>query len=142
MCVVVTVLFGVCNSTVIVICSYELFQRLVPIQSSHMFECDYRYGTTNNCDSPTELCTLNTTVTAAYKVFSVFTRLCLIFASNGGHSPSSGFLKCPRPQLPTSHNCNSQLIQPTNRPYTALAWTAQKMSSIIVCSHCCGNMPV
>jgi hypothetical protein len=44
-------------------------------------------------------------------VFSVFTRRCLVAASNSGRSLPSGFSNCPRPQLPASHNCNSQLSQ-------------------------------
>jgi hypothetical protein len=51
---------------------------------------------------------------------------CLVAASNGRHSPSSGFPNCPRPQLPASNsncshrlNCNSSLTHllthsPTN----------------------------
>jgi hypothetical protein len=34
----------------------------------------------------------------------VFTSRCLVAASNGGRSPSSGFPNCPQPQLPASHS--------------------------------------
>jgi hypothetical protein len=51
------------------------------------------------------------------KVLSVFTSRCLIAASNGDRSPSSGFPNCLRPQLPASHFriCNSELTQPTTQ---------------------------
>jgi hypothetical protein len=40
----------------------------------------------------------------------VFTSRCLVTASNCGLSPSSGFPKYPRPQLPASHsNCSQRL---------------------------------
>jgi hypothetical protein len=42
-------------------------------------------------------------------VFRVFTSCCLVAASNGGRSPSSGFPNCPRPQLPASHFTQLQL---------------------------------
>jgi hypothetical protein len=51
---------------------------------------------TINYDSLTELHTPNITVTTAHKVFSGFTSRCLVAASNGGISPSSGFPNCPR----------------------------------------------
>jgi hypothetical protein len=35
---------------------------------------------------------------------TVFTCCCLVAAFNGGLSPFSGFLNCPRPQLPASHS--------------------------------------
>jgi hypothetical protein len=35
---------------------------------------------------------------------------CLVAASNGGHSPYSGFPKCPRPQLPVSNSNSSQWL--------------------------------
>jgi hypothetical protein len=38
-----------------------------------------------------------------------FTNCCLVAASNGGRSPSSGFPNCPRPQLPASHSNSSHL---------------------------------
>jgi hypothetical protein len=71
--------------------------------------------TTNNYDSLTELPTPNITVN--YSTQKIFNRRCLVEASNGGRSP---FLWDPEPsrtvpglsyQLPTSHNCNSQLTQ-------------------------------
>jgi hypothetical protein len=34
----------------------------------------------------------------------------LVTVSNGGCSPSSGFLNCPQPQLPVSHSNNSQQL--------------------------------
>jgi hypothetical protein len=39
---------------------------------------------------------------------TVFTSRCLVAASYGGHSPSSGFSNCPRLQLPTSNSNSSQ----------------------------------
>jgi hypothetical protein len=66
--------------------------------------------TANNYDSLTEFiyckdhCNYN-----KHKVFSVFTSLCLVVASNGGRQPSSGFLNSPRPQLPASHFPQPQL---------------------------------
>jgi hypothetical protein len=39
----------------------------------------------------------------AHKVFSVFTSRCLVAASNGGRSPSSGFPNSLQPQIPASH---------------------------------------
>jgi hypothetical protein len=42
-------------------------------------------------------------------VFLVCTSSCLVAASNGGHSPSSGFPNCPRPHLPASHFSQLQL---------------------------------
>jgi hypothetical protein len=39
---------------------------------------------------------------------TVFTSRCLIAASYGATSPSSGFSNCPRPQLLASHNNSSQ----------------------------------
>jgi hypothetical protein len=33
---------------------------------------------------------------------------CLVSASNGGRSPSSGYPNCPRPQLPASNSNSSQ----------------------------------
>jgi hypothetical protein len=38
------------------------------------------------------------------------TSRCLVVASNGGHSPCSGFMNCPQPQLPTSHSNSSQQL--------------------------------
>jgi hypothetical protein len=34
---------------------------------------------------------------------TLFTSRCLVAASNGGPSPSSGFPKCPQPHLSASH---------------------------------------
>jgi hypothetical protein len=60
--------------------------------------------TRNNSDSLAELHTPKITVTTAHhKVFSVFTSRCLVAASNGERSSSSGFRNCPQPQLPASH---------------------------------------
>jgi hypothetical protein len=42
---------------------------------------------------------------------------CLAAASNGGRSPSSGFPKCHRPQVPASHSNSSQRLNPS-RPLT------------------------
>jgi hypothetical protein len=63
--------------------------------------------TTNNYDDLTELHTPKVTVATAHtkEIFSVFRSRCLVAAPNGGHPPSSGFPKYPRPQiqqLPTS----------------------------------------
>jgi hypothetical protein len=38
-------------------------------------------------------------------------------ASSGGCSPSSGFLNCPRPQLPASHSNSSQQLSKTKLSY-------------------------
>jgi hypothetical protein len=65
--------------------------------------------TTYNRNSLTELHTPNITAATAHISSSVFTRRCLVAASNGGRSRSSGFPNCPRPQLPASHF--SQLTQ-------------------------------
>jgi hypothetical protein len=46
---------------------------------------------------------------STHKVFSVFTSRCLVTASSGGRSPSSGFSSCPRPQLPASHFSQLQI---------------------------------
>jgi hypothetical protein len=43
---------------------------------------------------------------------SIFMSCCLVLASNGRHSPSSGFPNCPQPQLLASHVPQLQL--PTN----------------------------
>lgn len=42
---------------------------------------------------------------------TVFTSCCLVVASNGGHSPSSGLPNCPQPQLSASHS-NSSTAEP------------------------------
>jgi hypothetical protein len=62
----------------------------------------------------------------------VFTSRCSVAASNGGRSPSSGFPKCPRHQLPAS----------LSRLVLLVARTAYKTSRpIIILSNCCrGNM--
>jgi hypothetical protein len=39
---------------------------------------------------------------------TVFNSHCLVVASNSEHSPSSGFLNYPWPQLPASHSNSSQ----------------------------------
>jgi hypothetical protein len=44
----------------------------------------------------------------------VFTCCCLVVASNGGYSPSSGFPNYPRPQLPASHSYSSQQLNPSS----------------------------
>jgi hypothetical protein len=45
-----------------------------------------------------------------YSVHShVFTSRCSVAASNGGRSPSSGFLNYPRPKLSASHSISSRL---------------------------------
>jgi hypothetical protein len=41
---------------------------------------------------------------------------CLLAASNGRRSPSSGFPNCPQPQLPASHSNNSQ--RPESQEYS------------------------
>jgi hypothetical protein len=55
--------------------------------------------------------TIQIIVCSTCEVFYFFTSCSLVVAFSGGPSPSSGFLSCPRPQLPTFHNCNSQLTQ-------------------------------
>jgi hypothetical protein len=62
----------------------------------------------------TLLYTLQITITQRL-LFSVtvFISRCLVVAYNDGHSPSCGFPNCSWPQLPDSHNCNSQLTQTT-----------------------------
>jgi hypothetical protein len=64
------------------------------------------------------------------KSFSVFTSRCLIAASNGGHSPCSGFPNCPWPQLSASH------FSQCDRNCT------ENVSSIIVCSLVAGETNV
>jgi hypothetical protein len=53
----------------------------------------------------------------------------LVTASNGKHSPSSGFLNCPQPQLPASHSNSSQQLNPsgylTHSPTNSLSLTKQ-----------------
>jgi hypothetical protein len=49
-------------------------------------------------------------ITARVKVFSVFDIICLVAASNGGRSPSSGSPKCVRSQLTFSHVSQLQLF--------------------------------
>jgi hypothetical protein len=44
---------------------------------------------------------------------TVFTSCCLVAASNGKCSPSSGFSNCPWPQLPASHSNSSQQLNPS-----------------------------
>jgi hypothetical protein len=61
--------------------------------------------TTNNYDSLTKVHSSKT-----LRGFSVFTSRCLVAASNGGRSPSSGFPNCPLPQLPSSVNNGSQRL--------------------------------
>jgi hypothetical protein len=41
---------------------------------------------------------------------------CLVAATNGGRSPSSGFVNCPRPQLPASNSNSSQQPLPSVIP--------------------------
>jgi hypothetical protein len=45
----------------------------------------------------------------------VFTNRCLVAASNVERSPSSGFPKCPRPQLPASNSNGSQQLNRSSR---------------------------
>jgi hypothetical protein len=66
--------------------------------------------TTNNYDSLTELHSKDHRSYRTDEVFSDFTTRCLVSASSHGHSPSSGFPNCPRPQ----HNCTSQMTQQLN----------------------------
>jgi hypothetical protein len=51
---------------------------------------------------------------------------CLVAASNGGRSPSSGFRNCPWPQLPASHSNSSQRLNLnsslSNSPTNQLSW--------------------
>jgi hypothetical protein len=49
--------------------------------------------------------------TRAYtEVFTVLTSCCLVAASSGRCSPSSGFPNCPLPQLPASNSSSSQQL--------------------------------
>jgi hypothetical protein len=66
---------------------------------------------TNNYDSLTSQTPKITVTTACIKSSPSSSSRCLVAVSNGGSSPSSKFSNCPRPQLPTSHNCNPQLTQ-------------------------------
>jgi hypothetical protein len=82
---------------------------------------------------------------------TVFTSRCLVTVSNNGRSPSSGFPKCPRHQLPASHsnssqrlNCSSPLTNsplntsfPTCPAYHISAWTAEKTPFLLHFSGCC-----
>jgi hypothetical protein len=43
----------------------------------------------------------------------VFTNRCLVAASNGGRSPSSGFPNFPGPQLPASNSNSSRQLNPS-----------------------------
>jgi hypothetical protein len=45
---------------------------------------------------------------------TVFTGRCLVTASKGGRSPSSGFSNCPRSQLPVSLSNSSQKLNPSS----------------------------
>jgi hypothetical protein len=60
-------------------------------------------------------------ITTAQKTFSVLTSRSLVEASNGGHSPSSGFPNSPRPQLPASHFSTATLNWLTAKLLLALA---------------------
>jgi hypothetical protein len=71
-------------------------------------------------------CTLHKSLghTRSFQSVTAFTNRCLVVASNGRRSPSSGFPNCPWPQRPASHsnssywlncsssvtNCNSWLV--------------------------------
>jgi hypothetical protein len=44
---------------------------------------------------------------------TVLTSRCSVAAFHSGRSPSSGFPKCPRSQLPTSHSNSSQRLNPS-----------------------------
>jgi hypothetical protein len=78
--------------------------------------------TKNNYNSFTELHTPKITVInySTHKFFSVFTSRCLVAASNGGRSLLLGSRTVPSLsyELHTSHNCNSQLTQPTQQELT------------------------
>jgi hypothetical protein len=47
----------------------------------------------------------------------------LVAASNSGRSPSSGFLKCHRPQLPVSKSNISQRLNPSSSLTAAANWS-------------------
>jgi hypothetical protein len=66
-----------------------------------------------------------------HKAFSVFTSRCVVVASNGGRCPWSGFPNCARPQLPTSHNSNSQL-----KSKTELYYDRQSVGQSVLVSSC------
>jgi hypothetical protein len=66
--------------------------------------------TTNNYENLTELYNVKDYCNySTHKVFSVFTSCCLVAASNGWRSPSSGFSNFSRSQLPLSHISQLQL---------------------------------
>jgi hypothetical protein len=79
--------------------------------------------------------TLQFTITHTYVHSHVFISRCLVSASNGLRSPSSGLPNRPRPQLPVSHSNSSQRMnlssplthshthQPTALHLTQLNWT-------------------
>jgi hypothetical protein len=54
--------------------------------------------------------TLQFTITHTSVLSHVFDSRCSVAASNGGRSPSSGFLIYPRHQLPGSHRNSSQRL--------------------------------
>jgi hypothetical protein len=61
---------------------------------------------------------LTSQITTGHTRFSqpvtVFTSRCLVVASNGGRSPSTGFPKVPWPQLPVSHSNSLQRLNPSS----------------------------
>jgi hypothetical protein len=90
----------------------------------HVYECDYRIGLDWKSDlldayrknykwlrqshwvtDSTDHCNHNT-----LKVFSVFLSRRSVAAFDGGCSPSSGFLNCPRRQLPAYNGNSSQRL--------------------------------
>jgi hypothetical protein len=70
--------------------------------------------------------TLSLTRTCACIHSHVFTSCCLVMASNGGHSLSSGILNYPQPQLAASYSNGGQHLSPscylthplTNHPFS------------------------
>jgi hypothetical protein len=81
----------------------------------------------------------------------VFISCCSVAASNGGRSPSSGFLNYSRPQLPDSNSSGSQQLNPSSPQtnlltcpaYNTLAWITQKplffccCFQLLPCKHAC-----
>jgi hypothetical protein len=86
----------------------------------NFMECDYR----RVLDwSPDLLDSLIQRMTVLYSSLlhtnycpqSCLQRRCLVTATKGGGSPSSGFPHCPWPQLPASHSNSSQELSPSGR---------------------------
>jgi hypothetical protein len=79
------------------------------VQTCNCIYWTLKLETTNNYGSLTELHTPKIAITTTHKVFSVFTSRCLLAASNGRRSSSSGFPNRPWPQLTAPHFTQLQL---------------------------------